>query len=249
MDSSASNQPNNVSGSKPRVNWSRWAIIVSIVVNGLILLTLGALYISFKSSPSSPTPPPAIVEPSEPAPPAEPEIVSKPGEKAKDTVKRVLEEQTKAAAERTDEENLGELEKQGERLKQVSSEKTINQIADQFHSWAGTEERAAEPVEKTPMQTEETVSSANFDVETAQFHDVKKIKSETTGKVTYQAILLDAQGRTMSMELPTSEGEKLYPMFKQMKQNPLMAQIYRKIVMPLIDKQLKSLREEDKERL
>ncbi len=246
MDSSASNQPNDVSGSKPRVNWSRWAIIVSIVVNGLILLTLGALYISFKSS--SPTPPPAIVEPSEPAPPAEPEIVSKPGEKAKDTVKRVLEEQTKAAAERTDEENLGELEKQGERLKQVSSEETINQIVDQFHSWAGTEERAAEPVEETPMQTEETVSSANFDVETAQFHDVKKIKSETTGKVTYQAILLDAQGRTMSMELPTSEGEKLYPMFKQMKQNPLMAQIYRKIVMPLIDKQLKNLREEDKER-
>ena len=51
----------------------------------------------------------------------------------------------------------------------------------------------------------------------------------------------------MSMELPKEEGERLYPVFKQMKQNPLMAQIYKKIVMPIIDKQLKDLRGEDNE--
>ena len=238
----------NLSSNAPqpvKKNWNRRAIIVSIVVNGLIIIALGLCYISFKSDKSSSTPPPVTQSAPEPEPPAEPEVVPLPGEKAKDTVKRVLEEQTQAAEARTDEENITALEEQGERLKKVSSEETINQIADQFHSWAGTEERVTEPVKDTPMQTEETVSGSNFDTETAQFYDVKKIRSKTTGEIKYKAVLIDAQGRTMSMELPKEEGERLYPVFKQMKQNPLMAQVYKKIVMPIIDKQLKDLRGEE----
>lgn len=230
-----------------KINWTRRAIIISLIVNGLIIIALGLCYISFKSDKSSSTPPPATQSAPEPEPPAEPEVVPLPGEKAKDTVKRVLEEQTQAAAARTDEENLTALEEQGERLKKVSSEETIDQIADQFHSWTGTEERVTEPVKDTPMQTEETVSGSNFDTETAQFYDVKKIRSKSTGEIKYKAVLIDAQGRTMSMELPKEEGERLYPVFKQMKQNPLMAQVYKKIVMPIIDKQLKDLRGEDNE--
>ncbi|MBR5160094.1 MAG: hypothetical protein IKW80_00585 [Thermoguttaceae bacterium] len=95
------------------------------------------------------------------------------------------------------------------------------------------------------MQTEDTVSGSNFDTETAQFYDVKKIRSKTTGEIKYKAVLIDAQGRTMSMDLPKDDGERLYPIFKQMKQNPLMGQIYKKIVMPIIDKQLNSLREQE----
>ncbi len=228
-------------------NWTRRAIIVSIVVNGLIIVALGLCYISFKADKSAATAPPVTQSVPEPEPPSEPAVVPLPGEKAKDTVKRVLEEQTQAAAARTDEENLTALEEQGERLKRVSSEETIDQIADQFHSWAGTEERATEPAPDTPMQTAKTVSSSNFDTSTAQFYDVKKVRSKSTGEIKYKAILLDAQGRTMSMELPQADGEKLYPVFKQMKQNPLMAQVYKKIIMPLIDKQLNDLRGEDNE--
>ena len=238
------NDPNlSTNAAQPvKKNWNRTAIIVSIVVNGLIIIALGLCYISFKSGKSSSTPPPVTQSAPEPEPPAEPEVVPLPGEKAKDTVQRVLEEQTQAAEARTDEENLTALEEQSERLKKVSSEESIDQIADQFHSWAGTEERVTEPAKDAPMQTEQTVSGANFDTETAQFYDVKKVRSKSTGKIKYKAILIDAQGRTMSMELPKEEGEKLYPVFKQMKQNPLMAQVYKKIVMPIIDKQLKDLR-------
>ncbi len=228
-----------------KINWTRRAIIISLIVNGLIIIALGLCYISFKSDKSSATPAPATQSAPEPEPPSEPEVVPLPGEKAKDTVNRVLEEQTQAAAARTDEENLTALEEQGERLKKVSSEESIDQIADQFHSWAGTEERVTEPVKDAPMQTEETVSGANFDTETAQFYDVKKIRSKSTGEIKYKAVLIDAQGRTMTMELPKEEGERLYPVFKQMKQNPLMAQIYKKIVMPIIDKQLNNLRSQE----
>jgi hypothetical protein len=228
-----------------KINWTRRAIIISLIVNGLIIITLGLCYISFKSDKSSATPVPATQSASEPEPPSEPEVVPLPGEKAKDTVNRVLEEQMQAAAARTDEENLTALEEQGERLKKVSSEETIDQIADQFHSWTGTDERVTEPVKDAPMQTEDTVSGSNFDTETAQFYDVKKIRSKSTGEIKYKAVLIDAQGRTMSMELPKEEGERLYPVFKQMKQNPLMAQVYKKIVMPIIDKQLKDLRGEE----
>lgn len=226
-------------------NWNRRAIIVSIIINGLIIIALGLCYISFKSDKSSSTPPPVTQSVPEPTPPAEPEVVPLPGEKAQDTVNRVLEEQAQAAAARTDEENLTVLEEQGERLKKVSSEESIDQIADQFHSWTGTEKRVTEPVKDTPMQTEDTVSGSNFDTETAQFYDVKKIRSKTTGEIKYKAVLIDAQGRTMSMDLPKDDGERLYPIFKQMKQNPLMGQIYKKIVMPIIDKQLNSLREQE----
>ena len=228
-------------------NWNRRAIIVSIIVNGLIIIALGLCYISFKSDKSSSTPPPVTQSAPEPEPPAEPEVVPLPGEKAQDTVNRVLEEQTQAAAARSDEENLTVLEEQGERLKKVSSEASIDQIADQFHSWAGTEKRVTEPVKDAPMQTEDTVSGSNFDTETAQFYDVKKIRSKTTGEIKYKAVLIDAQGRTMSMDLPKDDGERLYPIFKQMKQNPLMGQIYKKIVMPIIDKQLNNLRGQENE--
>ena len=243
-------QESNLSSNAPepvKKNWNRRAIIVSIVVNVLIIIALGFCYISFKSDKSSSTPPPISQSTPEPEPPSEPEVVPLPGEKAKDTVNRVLEEQTQAAANRTDEENLTVLEEQGKRLQQFSSEETIDQIADQFHSWAGTEERATEPAPDTPMQTANTISSSNFDTSTAQFYDVKKIRSKSTGKIKYKAILLDAQGRTLSMDMPEEDGEKLYPVFKQMKQNPLMARVYQKIIMPLIDKQLKDLRGEGNE--
>ncbi|MBR5709507.1 MAG: hypothetical protein IKX40_01990 [Thermoguttaceae bacterium] len=223
------------------------AISISIVINVLIIIALGFCYISFKSDKTPSTPPPVTQSESEPEPPSEPEVVPLPGEKAKDTVNRVLEEQTQAAANRTDKENLTVLEEQGKRLQQFSSEESIDQIADQFHSWTGTEERAAEPAPDTPMQTAKTISSSNFDTSTAQFYDVKKIRSKSTGEIKYKAILLDAQGRTFSMELPQEDGERLYPVFKQMKQNPLMAKVYQKIIMPLIDKQLKDLRGEENE--
>ena len=156
-----------------------------------------------------------------------------------------MEEQTQAAGTRTDEENLAVLDEQSERLQQVSSEESIDQMADQFHSWTGTEERATEPAPDTPMQTADTVSSSNFDTETAQIYDIKKVRSKSTGKIKYKAILLDAQGRTLTMELPEEDGEKLYPIFKKMKQNPLLAQVYRKIVMPLLDKHLNNFRGEE----
>ena len=234
---------------QPVKNWNCRAIIVSIVVNVLIIIALGFCYISFKSGNTPSTPPPVTQSESEPEPepPSEPEVVPLPGEKAKDTVNRVLEEQTQAAANRTDKENLTVLEEQGKRLQQFSSEESIDQIADQFHSWTGTEERATEPAPDTPMQTAKTISSSNFDTSTAQFYDVKKIRSKSTGEIKYKAILLDAQGRTFSMELPQEDGERLYPVFKQMKQNPLMAKVYQKIIMPLIDKQLKDLRGEENE--
>lgn len=245
-------QESNLSQNAPhseKINWTRWAIIVSLIVNGLIILALGLYYISFKSDNSSSTSPatssPAAQSASEPEPPAEPEIVPLPGEKAKDTVKRYLDEQTQSAAARTDKENLEELQKQGARLEKVSSEESLNQIADHFRSWTGTKERATEPDKDIPMQTEETLSVSNFDTSTAQIYDVKKVRTKSTGKITYKAILLDAQGRTFSVELPKEEGERIYPAFKQMKQNPLMTQIYRKMVMPLIDKYRKDIRGEE----
>lgn len=224
--------------SPSRWSLNRWTVIVSLLINGLLILGFALWRISFSASENLPSKPNSVAESFSPAPEAEPEVEPVPGETASETVHRVMEEQIQSAQNRTDEENLRVLEQQGERLNRFSSEESIDQLTPIFHDWTQTEERTTQPAQDAPLQTENTVSTENFDTETAQFHDVKRFKTKS-GKIKYKAVLLDAQGRTLLMELPQEDGEKIYQLFKQMKKNPLMEKIYRQLVMPLIDKQLK----------
>jgi hypothetical protein len=60
------------------------------------------------------------------------------------------------------------------------------------------------------------------------------------GGFSYVATLLDAEGRTLDSELTEAEGEQLFRTFELMKANPLLARVYRGVVMGLLDKLLKA---------
>ena len=80
---------------------------------------------------------------------------------------------------------------------------------------------------------EDTVAEA-FDFDTAQLHDVTKLDQED-GSVKYLSVLVDAQGRTMDVEMSGEEGETAYQTMQTLKKFPLAERVYRQIAMPLID--------------
>ena len=122
---------------------------------------------------------------------------------------------------------LNRLEQVGKRLNQVSSEQSVDELADKFQQWLGYESRASEPQPEAADQL--------FDYQTAQLHDVLR-KPAGGPPPRYTAVLLDAKGRTMQIAMGESEGEAVFELMQRIKANPLLDRIYRRIAMPLLDK-------------
>ena len=133
------------------------------------------------------------------------------------------------AAGRSAQENLERLDQISQRLNQVASPSSVGELAGAFQQFVGTKPRANQPVEHSAPD--------DFDHETAQFHDVKRYAKEPSGW-RYVAVLLDAAGRTIEVEMDELEGERVFVTFERIKSNPLLEQVYRQILMPLLDKML-----------
>ncbi len=230
---------------QPRFSRStRRAILFSLAVNGLILLGLGVWYFRpgesrFQGPDRSQDQSAASLsakQENRPVQKTEPEIKPLPGEKAQQTVERVLKEQQSAADTRTVEENRRELANQSDKLAQVSDEESIDQLSRQFQKWLNTSSRQTRPADVPPV-TAATVTAENFDANSAQFHDILQLQ-DNSGRIAYQAVLLDAQGRTLLLDMSPEEGKPLYETMQKIKANPLMDKVYRQIIMPILDKEL-----------
>jgi hypothetical protein len=115
-------------------------------------------------------------------------------------------------------------------LNRVSSAESVDAIASRLQTLLGTESRAREPAAE-PVAGE-------FDLDTAQLHDVRR-SDNGRGGFSYVGVMLDAAGRTMETPLDEAEGANLYRIFELMKSNPLLERVYRGVVMSLLDKMLK----------
>jgi hypothetical protein len=144
-------------------------------------------------------------------------------------VREGLDQAAAKAAGRTAEENLDRLDEMSKRLGKVASSESVTQVAGAFQKWMGTTPRAERPAEQP-------VAGA-FDLDTAQFHDVKRYSREPSGYC-YVAVLLDAAGRTIEVELDEADGERVYTTLERIKANPLLEQVYRQIALPLLDQML-----------
>lgn len=133
------------------------------------------------------------------------------------------------AAGRSAPENLDRLDQMSQRLNQVSSPSSVGELAGVFQQFVGSKQRAHQPVEPS--------TPGEFDHGTAQFHDVKRYAKEPHGW-RYVAVLLDAAGRTIEVDMDELEGERAYVTLERIKTNPLLEQVYRQILMPLLDKML-----------
>lgn len=148
-------------------------------------------------------------------------------------VRSRIDEMVATSQQQSPAENLRELTKMSQRLVSVASDQSLENLADQFHQWMGLSQRIAEP------RTAE--ESHVFDVESAQFHDVRRTETPS-GPHDYFAILIDAEGRTLEIEMTEGEGRDLFELMQRLKGNPLLEKIYRSIAMPLLDNLLQTLR-------
>jgi hypothetical protein len=136
-----------------------------------------------------------------------------------------------AAAERTSpEDQFRRLEQLTGTLNDVATEESVKEATARLAQLLNAKPRATEPAAEPPP--------GEFDIDTAQLYDVKRTDNGRGG-FSYVAILLDAEGRTLDSELTEAEGEQLFRTFELMKANPLLARVYRGVVMSLLDKLLR----------
>ena len=163
-------------------------------------------------------------------------IVGDPAEVTAQMVRQRVEEEVDASAALSRADKLARLDALSQRLNQVADEGSIDALSGVMHSLLGTKPRAVEPAKVAPGGT--------FDFDTAQFHDILRLPKDGGG-FRYVTVLLDAQGRTVQTEVSAQEGEPLYELMQRIKANPLLEQVYRQIVMPLMDQLVASAKQAD----
>ena len=156
-------------------------------------------------------------------------IVSDPAEVTGQLVRNRLEEVVAESESLSEADKLAKLDELSERLTQVADEGSIQALSGVMQAFLGTQPRATQPAQEKPL--------GEFDFETAQFHDIQRYPKEPDG-FRYVTVLLDAEGRTLEVEVSEQEGKPIYETMQRIKANPLLEQVYRQIVMPLLDQLL-----------
>lgn len=151
---------------------------------------------------------------------------SKPKNFDESVEKRVLDLVDKAES-RDDSENRTVLEEKAAELTNISSSESIEKMAPILTNALKLKPRATTPAEVPP--------EGPFDPTSAQFYDVRRETTES-GEVRYVSVMLDAEGRTIELELNEAEGESIYQTMKLVKENPLLEKVYRELVIPAMDK-------------
>ncbi len=141
-----------------------------------------------------------------------------------------IDEQRQAVAGQSRAEQMRELEALGSELERVGSAKSIAELGEKLTSWLGAGERRHE------RDVVEVGRAGDFDVSTSQILDVRL---ETVAEqAQYVAVLIDAEGRTQSVELDSQEGAELHRLFDLIRRFPLLETVYRQTVMGLLDRML-----------
>jgi hypothetical protein len=147
-------------------------------------------------------------------------------------VQRQIDRSVTDGQQRSQTENENKLSRLGRRLNETSKPEHIDEMADFLGGLLG--QRRSEPV---PENQNSKNDPRPFDVDTAQFHRVRK-EVDAAGKTHYIATMIDAQGITTEIELDSETGPQLYKIMKIIESNPLLERVYRKIVMGFLDQTL-----------
>lgn len=121
----------------------------------------------------------------------------------------------------------------GARLQTLSTEDRVGQIAHRVAGALGI------PSDSPALND---AASGIFDFNRAQLDNVLKETAED-GRTVYFGVLIDPAGRTLRTELNADEGAELHRLFETIRRFPLLENVYRKLVMSLLQRML------DEERL
>jgi len=145
-----------------------------------------------------------------------------------------LDESIEAASRQSETERLEQLDAMAQRIESVSSEKSLDKLSGRLGDWLELDERASQP--QAEASTRANDAEGEFDVETAQLHDV--IRESAADGWQYSCVLLDAAGRTRQIPLSEAEGRPMYEVMQRIKASPLLERVYRQLAMPLLDQLL-----------
>lgn len=208
-------------------SWWLSVLLHSMVASGLILLWLNQVEL-----------PKSVVQESlqidggfSQRPIAEPEelLIETPSDPVeRSRLLRDIRRQMEEARKRGDQDNFDRLKQLSADLGRNSTTKTVDEMADFFGGVVGN--RATEPDLKK--------ANLEFDVSTAQMHDIHKSTDEQ-GSVRYILVMVDAQGVAREVEIDSQNGQQLYKTMQLIKSNPLLEKVYRKILMGILDQVLK----------
>jgi hypothetical protein len=149
------------------------------------------------------------------------------GTSEKDRWLRDIKAQIAKAEARGDTENLERLQKLTQELNRSSSTKSVEEMSEYFGGLFGR--RASAPVERA--------SELEFDVSTAQIHEVSR-QEDGAGGYAYLLVMVDAKGVAREVPIDAQTGERLYKTMKMIKSNPLLERVYRNILMGILDQVL-----------
>ena len=214
----------------------RIALWVSLALHLVALIVFAVWYVgrSQDDTPTAEAPATTVApvpRPQVPTPPEKP----RPSPKVKSTqVETQLDAELRAAEKLEDEQKLTSLKKNIDKLDDLASQESIEELSGKFQQWLQTETRAQQPA-ANPVP-------GPFDIDTAQFHDILR-QQAPGGESRYVAVLLDAEGRVMEVEIDPETGAQAYRTLQLVKENPLAEMIYRQITMPLMDKMIRARRQ------
>ena len=221
----------DLQGTSVRAFTRRHAILVSVLFHILLLVALLCWYVPNHSNSvlltgdetaTGPKPRDANVQEEPSFPPTSGENVPA------NEIEASLRSAMKDAEALTDELQLSELEKNLNRLNDISSDVSVQDATQKIANTLG--------LAPGPLPAVGPVAGT-FDTDTAQIYDVTRSRNKD-GDWVYQSILVDAAGRTQKIDLPRAEGESSYSTFQQLKQFPIADSIYRQVVMPMLQNML-----------
>lgn len=133
---------------------------------------------------------------------------------------------------RTQEEKMSDLIHQRRQLEKMPAEHATKALEKVVDFLEARSDRAKE--------ARREVSPDQFDADSAQIDSCERIAKDEKdgGGWRYVATLVDANGNSMKVELPESEGASTWRTMQMLKENPVMNAIYRNAVMPLLDRKL-----------
>jgi hypothetical protein len=172
----------------------------------------------------------------EPVVQAAPEVrmVSDPADVTAAVVRKRLDEVVAESEAMPEADKLAQLDVLSGRLKDVADEQSLHRLSGVMHSFLGTKPRAMQPAQEKPH--------GEFDFDTAQLHDIQRHPKEPAG-FRYITVLLDAEGRTVEVEVSEQDGQLIYETMQRIKANPPLEQVYRQIVIPLLDQLMAGIKQ------
>jgi len=167
-------------------------------------------------------------------------VTYQPSTKKKSSLSAQISEVVARSTRQSTDENLDQLDSMSKQLGSVTSDESVDDLANSIQHWMGLGSRASKPKSNA---SKSNASSDEFDIDSAQLHDVER-RGKKPGKVEFQAVLIDARGNTMQIKMTDHEGQETYALMQRIKSNPLLEKIYRQIAMPLLDNLVQSARDQ-----